>query len=340
MTGCGAYEVVTSRNGVFGLGVIESEGSERPLGYPFADALYFTVRLVPKEPSSRVMVVLERHIIRGLSHTSLSALTSEEAFEQLSLYAIGHYLDTLGMPPFTAPPTPATAIHTTGAIEALYERRRPQASDDDVFAYAAAKIYWGWRFGLTEIRFSPADRLRLAVPSGDIERVALAGDGVYWTRIGSESPVFSPTGKLIRDFEAGRVPGLERSPVIQVQAKLRAPRYAAAAEHFSKAIDFLTGPSQDLANSAKEATMAVESLALLVTGQTKGTLGDCIKVLRAGGDVPPPLDKAFDALWGYASEEPGVRHGKPSPPSLKECHATLVMNMAASAIFFLLELDH
>lgn len=336
MPGCGAYEVVTSRNGVFGLGVIEVDGPDRPLGNPFVDALFFTVRQVPKEPSSRLMVALERRVMRGLGHTPLSDLGNEEAFEQLGLYAIGHYLDTSGMPPFTAPPTPAAAIHTTSAIEALYERRRPQASDNDVFSYAAAKIYWGWRFGLTEIRFSLADRLRLAVPLGDIERVALAGDGVYWTRIG---PVFSPIGKLIRDFEAGCIQGLERSPVIQVQAKLRAPRYAAAAEHFSKAVDFLTGPTQDLANSVKEATMAVESLAMLVTGQTKGTLGGCIKELRARGDIPLPLDKVFDALWGYSSEEPGVRHGKPSPPSLKESHATLVVNIAASAIFFLLELD-
>ena len=126
---------------------------------------------------------------------------------------------------------------------------------------------------------------------------------------------------------------------MQVQAKLGAPRYAAAAEHFSKAIAFLTGPSQDLANSAKEVTLAVESLAMLVTGRTKGTLGDCIKDLRSRGDLSAPLDRAFEALWGYASEEPGVRHGKPSPPSLAERDVTLVVNLAASAVLFLLDLD-
>jgi hypothetical protein len=227
----------------------------------------------------------------------------------------------------------------TVLTQALYERRSPQASDADVLAYAASKIFWGWRFGLAQVSFSLADHLRLAVPQGDIERVALAGDGVYWTRIEGASPVFSPTAKLIQDLPAGRIPGLERSPVFQVQAKLGAPRYAAAAEHFSKAIAFLTGPSQDLANSAKEATLAVESLAMLVTGRTKGTLGDSIKDLRSRGDLSSPLDRVIEALWGYSSEEPGVRHGKPSPPSLAERDATLVVNLAAAVVLFLLDLD-
>jgi hypothetical protein len=342
MTDRSAYEVVASHNGLSGLGIIEFEGQHRSSSNPFAAFFpFFTVRRVPKEPDSRVMVVLDDIFFRrSLGLTPLGALASDkEAFEQLGLYAIGQYLDTSGMPPFTPSGIPATEVDANRDTHALYERRRPQASDADVLAYAASKIFWGWRFGLTQVRFSPADHLRLAVPQGDIERVALAGDGRYWTRIEGARPAFSPTSKLIQDLPAGRIPGLERSPVFQVQAKLRAPRYAAAAEHFSKAIDFLTGPSQDLANSAKEAIMAVESLAMLVTGRTKGTLGDCIKDLRSRGDLSSPLDRVFEALWGYASEEPGVRHGKPSPPSLAERDATLGVNLAASVVLFLLDLD-
>jgi hypothetical protein len=320
--------------------VIEFEGRHRSSSNPFAACLFFTVQLVPKETESRVMVVLNDFLLRSLDRTPLGALASEEeAFEQLALYAIGQYLDTSGLPPFTPPGTPATPVDANRATEALFERRMPQAPDADVLAYAAAKIFWGWRFGLAQVRFSVADHLRLAVSLGDIDRVALAGDGVYWTRIAGASPAFSPMSKLIQDLPAGRIPGLERSPVVQVQAKLGAPRYAAAPEHLSKAIAFLTGPSQDLANSAKEATLAAESLAMLVTGRTNGTLGDCIKDLRTRADLSGPLDRAFEALWGYASEEPGVRHGKPSPPSLAERDVTLVVNLAASAILFLLDLD-
>lgn len=340
MTDRFAYEVVVSRDGFSGLGVIEFEGQHRSASNPFAISFFFTVRLVPKESESRIAVSINQTIARRLDRIPLGTPTNEEeACKQLSLYVIGRYLDTSGMPIFTPSGTQPTTIPADRVIEELYKPPRPQASDADVFAYAAAKIFWGWQFGLTHIRFSIPDHLRLGVPQGDIERVTLAGDSVYWTRIEGQPSAFSPTGKLIQDFRAGRVPGLERSPVIQVQAKLGAARYAAAAEHFSKATTFLTGVSQDLANSVKEATMAVESLAMLVTGRDKGTLGDCIKELRARGNLSSPLDRFFEALWGYSSQEPGVRHGKPSPPSLAEREATLVVNIAASAILFLLDLD-
>jgi hypothetical protein len=53
-----AYEVVASRDGFSGLGVIEFEGRHRSSSNPFGASLFFTVRLVPKEPESRVMVIL------------------------------------------------------------------------------------------------------------------------------------------------------------------------------------------------------------------------------------------------------------------------------------------
>jgi hypothetical protein len=75
-----------------------------------------------------------------------------------------------------------TTVHARRATEALCDRRRSQGSGDDVFAYAAAKICWGWKFGLPQVRFSLADNLRLAAPQDDIDRVALAGSDVCWTR--------------------------------------------------------------------------------------------------------------------------------------------------------------
>ena len=125
MTDRSAYEVVTSRDGLSGLGVIEFEGQHSSSSKPFAPALFFTVRLVPKEPDSRVRVVLEDAFERSLNQTPLGALASkEEAFEQLGLYAIGQHLDTSGMPPFTQSGTLPTAVYAQHAIQALYEHDR------------------------------------------------------------------------------------------------------------------------------------------------------------------------------------------------------------------------
>ena len=60
MTDRSAYEVVPSRNGLSGLGIVEFEPSDRSRSSPSAASVfYFTVQLIPKEPHSRVMVVLD-----------------------------------------------------------------------------------------------------------------------------------------------------------------------------------------------------------------------------------------------------------------------------------------
>jgi hypothetical protein len=118
MTDRSAYEVVASRNGLSGLGVVEFEGRDPSRSNPSAASVfYFTVQLIPKEPHSRVMVVLgDIFFRRSRDHTPLGTLASqEEAFKQLGLYAIGQYLDTSGMPPFTPSGTPATAVDANRA---------------------------------------------------------------------------------------------------------------------------------------------------------------------------------------------------------------------------------
>jgi hypothetical protein len=334
-----AYDVVISRDGHSGLGVTEFEGAKDSARRAFDIALFFEVRLVPKERHSRLMVSVDDMFLESLTQTPLRlAKTKENALEQLGLFVIGTFLDEHGTPVFTPSGMPAEEIKADQAVQSLYGVR-PQATDAEVFRYVTAKVYWAWRFGMHSVGFNLADHLRLAVPSGDLDRVSLMGEGVYWNRIGSEPSQYAATGKLIQDFQAGRIPGIERSPLIQIQERLQSPRYAAVLEHLSKGLGYLSGASQDLPNSVKEATMAVESLAMLVTGRSAGTLGDFIKDLRQQGRLAAPLDKVFEGLWGFASQEPGVRHGKASPPSLVERDATLVFNLAAAAILYLLDLD-
>jgi hypothetical protein len=110
---------------------------------------------------------------------------------------------TSGVPPFT--PSGMTTVLASRATEALRDRRRSQASDD-VFAYAAAKIYQGWRFGLPQVRCSLADHLRLAVAQDDIDRVALAGMVIYCAGASYEqtmTPISAP-GRRPKPSTCGR----------------------------------------------------------------------------------------------------------------------------------------
>ncbi|MFP6582880.1 MAG: hypothetical protein VCD00_10035 [Candidatus Hydrogenedentota bacterium] len=45
-----------------------------------------------------------------------------------------------------------------------------------------------------------------------------------------------------------------------------------------------------------------------VTGEEKGTLGQLLKKLEEDIDLHPALKEAFSSLYGYTSDEGGIRH--------------------------------
>jgi len=340
--------IVISRDGRNALHITEYEEHDSLLGSEHRDsvALYFTVRLTPKGERTRLRVIVSGYFWKHFkpSWYQLAEVDRGRAMLQVALYAIGRHLENVGMPS----PTPSGVAAFTIELndQELGEKHAP-ATDEEVFTYIAGKVYWTWRFGVARTEFTLADRLRLPAPDGDIERVAMRGESVYWDSFGeppragdaSSRTSYTPTATLLNDFAAGRLPGQSVSPVFQVQDKLSAPRYSAANAHFSKAVSYIAGPSPDWANAAKEAISAVESLAKVITGRANDTLGDSIKHLRSGGKLPTPMDKMIEGLWGFASSAPGIRHGGTTPPAVTEAEATFMVNSSASTILYLLDID-
>lgn len=79
---------------------------------------------------------------------------------------------------------------------------------------------------------------------------------------------------------------------------------SAVGEHLSKALAFLSDKqAPDYKNSIKESISAVESQVGAETGG-KGTLGSLLKQM----ELHPALEKAFSQLYGYTSDEGGIRH--------------------------------
>jgi hypothetical protein len=95
----------------------------------------------------------------------------------------------------------------------------------------------------------------------------------------------------------------------------------------------------DVANAAKEALGAVEALARVILVNSKITLGEAIDALKTRGRVPPALAKGLRAIWGYASDEPGVRHAGPNPPTITDSEAQLAIDIAAAAIDYIANID-
>lgn len=83
--------------------------------------------------------------------------------------------------------------------------------------------------------------------------------------------------------------------------------------HFEKAIDFYSDRvSPDYENTIKESISAVEALCCIITGidGANSSLGKTLKKLKDKGIcIHPALENAFSNLYGYASDENGIRHG-------------------------------
>jgi AbiJ N-terminal domain 4 len=78
--------------------------------------------------------------------------------------------------------------------------------------------------------------------------------------------------------------------------------------HLRRALELLSDREfPDYRNSIKESISAVESLVATLVGE-KGTLGQLIKKLEDEIGLHPALRTAFGNLYGYTSDEGGIRH--------------------------------
>jgi hypothetical protein len=107
-------------------------------------------------------------------------------------------------------------------------------------------------------------------------------------------------------------------------------------EHLRRALELLSNREQpDYRNSIKESISAVESLARIVTGSPKATLGEALKVLGHSDKIHPALEGAFSKLYGYTSDEGGIRHAMLDDPNLSAAEAKLFLLLCTAFVNYL-----
>ena len=81
--------------------------------------------------------------------------------------------------------------------------------------------------------------------------------------------------------------------------------------HISKALSLYSDKENpDYENSIKESISAVEAMCCHITGEEKASLGKTLKKLTDNGiTIHSAMEEAFKKLYGYASDEGGIRHG-------------------------------
>lgn len=79
--------------------------------------------------------------------------------------------------------------------------------------------------------------------------------------------------------------------------------------HLQRALELLSDRKQpDYRNSIKESISAVESACQTISGNSKASLGDGLKLLKSKTQIHPAFDAALLKLYGYTSDEGGIRH--------------------------------
>ena len=81
---------------------------------------------------------------------------------------------------------------------------------------------------------------------------------------------------------------------------------AGARSHLQKAADCLN--QGDNGGAIRESIHAVESTVRHITGDSEATLSDGLKVVEKQHSIHPAFKKALNALYGYTSDEKGIRH--------------------------------
>lgn len=123
--------------------------------------------------------------------------------------------------------------------------------------------------------------------------------------------IMEEEGVLYRVIDRLVVPIINDEEIKSIQ-NASVTKYESVNKHIKKALELLQNRTKpDYENSIKESISAVVSLSSIITG-TEGknnTLGKTLDLLEENGiHIHVSLKEAFKKIYGYASDEKGIRH--------------------------------
>src|SRR5262249_5011919 len=121
----------------------------------------------------------------------------------------------------------------------------------------------------------------------------------------------------------------EQETIQQAFSDLRSAEFHGARDHLGKAASELT--AGDFAGSIRESIHAVESVAR--TLEPDGKLSKALEKLERSAKIHPAMKAGFDKLYGYTSDEQGIRHAHLNEPSAKPDETDALFMIGACAAF-------
>lgn len=111
-------------------------------------------------------------------------------------------------------------------------------------------------------------------------------------------------------FIDGKITDIVNDEEIKEVEQALDTKYSACNISMNKALNFLYDrEAPDYSNSVKESISAIEAMCSIILGTRKPTLGGALKELEKKGlKIHGALKQAYSELYGYASDESGIRH--------------------------------
>lgn len=122
----------------------------------------------------------------------------------------------------------------------------------------------------------------------------------------------------------------EGEAVLRAAVELSSDGLTGAVTHLRNAADCIN--QGDYSGAMRESIHAVESTARHFDPNAK-TLNAALKALEDGGSLHPSLKGAFSKLYGYASDEQGIRHALIDNPQANVGQDEAVFMLGACASF-------
>lgn len=139
-----------------------------------------------------------------------------------------------------------------------------------------------------------------------------------------------------RFIESAFVPVTDEVEIEAVQKALTEGPFNGVHAHLKKAMEHLARrENPDYRNSIKESISAVESMSRVITGNSKATLGEALTILEKKGHLHPALKKGFSSIYGYTSDEDGIRHAMLDEPDISVSDAKFFLVSCSTFINYL-----
>jgi hypothetical protein len=113
-------------------------------------------------------------------------------------------------------------------------------------------------------------------------------------------------------------------------------RFKTVKTHIKRSLELYSDRiNPDYRNSIKESISAVEAFCVIITEDKKATLGKALAIIEKKHNMHGSLKTAFSALYGYSSDEGGIRHALLDESELKQEDAKFMLVTCSAFINYL-----